>query len=87
MPRVGQTDVIDPLDNEGSVGYDSVGNLTWQEDPEGHVAYFDFDAANRRIAIKDALAGITDFHYDENGNQTTLIAAERQPTPEKNQGE
>ena len=80
-----QSEVIDPLDSEASAGYDSVGNLTWQQDPEGHVTYFDFDAANRRIAVKDALAGITDFYHDENGNQTTLIDAEGHPTPEKNQ--
>ena len=79
--------MIGPLDNEARAGYDSVGNVTWQQDPQGHVTCFDFDAVNRRIAIKDALAGITDLYYDENGNQTTLIDAEGQPTPEKNQGE
>ena len=62
------------------MGYDSVGNVTWQKDPEGHVTYFDFDAGNRRVAIKDALAGVTDFYYDENGNHTILIAAEGHPT-------
>ena len=79
--------MIDPLDNEASAGYDSVGNVTWQQDPEGHVTYFEFDAANRRVAIKDALAGVTDFYYDEKGNQTILIDAEGQRAPEKNQGE
>ena len=49
--------------------------------------FFQLDAANRRIAIKDELAGVTDFHYDENGNQTILIDAEGQPTPEMNQGQ
>ena len=30
--------------------------------------------------MKDALAGVTDFYYDQNGNQTTLIDAEGHPT-------
>ena len=69
------------------MGYDSVDSVTWQQDPQGHVTYFEFDAANRRVAIEDALAGVTHFYYDQNGNQTILIDAEGQPTPEMKQGE
>ena len=62
------------------MGYDSVGNVTRQQDPEGHVTYLTSDAANRNTVVQDPMAGKTYFHYDANANRTALVDPEGHPT-------
>ena len=42
--------MIDPLDSEASVGYDSLGNVDAYQDPAGDLMYFTWDAADRHSA-------------------------------------
>ena len=53
--------IVDPVDNEASVGYDSVGNVASQQDSEGHVTHSEFDANGSQSAVTDD-AGTT--YYD-----------------------
>ena len=61
-------------------GYDDVGNQTYITDPRGvapedsgYTTYTDYDARNRKTAVREPLSRTTQFYYDDNINVTRIV--------------
>lgn len=75
-----KTQINDPVGNNVTITYDSVGNQTSMTDGKGQKTSFAYDALNRLTKVTDANQGFTSYGYDGAGNQTSATDANNHVT-------
>ncbi|HET7868141.1 MAG TPA: hypothetical protein VFL86_27345, partial [Burkholderiaceae bacterium] len=72
--RISET--VDPgqLNLTTLYAYDDRGNLTQRTDPRGNATRYAYDAAGRLVFTIDALGGVSELRYDDNGQVVARIA-------------
>ena len=62
------------MSSQSSMGYDSLGRLTWTQDPDlGRIEYLEYDNNSKILRTKDPKGNIFTYKYDILGRMTKRV--------------
>jgi RHS repeat-associated protein len=65
-------EVIDPLKRKKTFVYDVLGRSVSKAEPDGTLTLAEYDLNDRIVRTTDALSGITEYSFDQNGNPSMV---------------